>query len=164
MGLTTGSSPRGRGTPSRYDLTMDVTRFIPARAGNTSTETSATSPCSVHPRAGGEHSYATGTLMPLGGSSPRGRGTPLLLKHPPKIQRFIPARAGNTLRPSPNAKYDAVHPRAGGEHITTARAVVEHDGSSPRGRGTRDGRGGDTVGRRFIPARAGNTVYLAAVR
>ena len=47
----------------------------------------------VHPRAGGEHRRQDG----LGGSSPRGRGTLTLGPQTSDDDRFIPARAGNTL-------------------------------------------------------------------
>ena len=50
-----------------------------------------------------------------------------------------------------------VHPRAGGEHITTPSFFSHFIGSSPRGRGTHR-RDDEVLGLcRFIPARAGNT-------
>ena len=53
-----GSSPPARGTPIFERFQVRVTRFIPARAGNTSmTGTSKPSP-TVHPRPRGEHSYS----------------------------------------------------------------------------------------------------------
>ena len=122
-------------------------RFIPARAGNTRLLARTSTPeCTVHPRAGGEHRDPTRrpgpgfppvhpraggehlTLVPASiqtrmsyGSSPRGRGTRDTAH--PDVQsrgphRFIPARAGNTLRPA-------------------CRTTGRNPGSSPRGRGTR---------------------------
>ena len=49
------------------------------------------------------------------------------------------------------------HPRAGGGHLLNPRLKGSGAGSSPRGRGTRGGIRADAPGRRFIPARAGNT-------
>ena len=153
----TGSSPRGRGTLETGWFLYSQSRFIPARAGNTWLRATPGRRQSVHPRAGGEHHLRQLLRDLLGGSSPRGRGTP----GPPVRfglgQRFIPARAGNTGRPTSGSPGSTVHPRAGGEHaLRAARKQVEH-GSSPRGRGTR--RRHDRTGRRtrFIPARAGNT-------
>ena len=50
-----GSSPRGRGTLVAGDNLVVRRRFIPARAGNTSSSTNSASTAPVHPRAGGEH-------------------------------------------------------------------------------------------------------------
>ena len=71
--------------------------------------------------------------------------------------RFIPARAGNTCRRSRRDAGAAVHPRAGGEHLTRLHGLFLHCGSSPRGRGTRLRPHPPARGHRFIPARAGNT-------
>ena len=99
-------------------------RFIPARAGNTiRSPPRVDTRRPVHPRAGGEHHHTdgptrtSGTVHPRAGgehlpwtarcgrrkhscgSSPRGRGTrrSFRLSEPaPKVDRFIPARAGNT--------------------------------------------------------------------
>ena len=132
-----GSSPRGRGTrqtgrEGRADL-----RFIPARAGNTTTPGAARTACPVHPRAGGEHAIQGPVNGGFSGSSPRGRGTPSTSGW---------GRRGAT-----------VHPRAGGEHANEAILAGWEDGSSPRGRGTPGPHRPRPVHDRFIPARAGNT-------
>ena len=90
-----GSSPRGRGTPPRRRYPMTLFRFIPARAGNAPRRCSTWRVCSVHPRAGGERFHRVVGVAGDGGSSPRGRGTPVA--HAGEIDdvRFIPARAGN---------------------------------------------------------------------
>ena len=54
--------------------------------------------------------------------------------------RFIPAHAGNTLRPQRRVSLPTVHPRTRGEHVLKVVA--------------------DVVGRRFIPAHAGNTLLV----
>ena len=91
-----GSSPRGRGTRRRLHGPSGEHRFIPARAGNTGRRCRGPPRTPVHPRAGGEHSTPPHARLDAAGSSPRGRGTPDvgLAKHP--VDRFIPARAGNT--------------------------------------------------------------------
>ena len=117
-------------------------RFIPAWAGNTrpSERRSADLDQPVHPRVGGEHASLTCPENPVAGSSPRGRGTRKAARCPGRVQRFIPAWAGNTaLAAAPQAlaplagssprgrgtqgrcegrpcSSDTVHPRVGGEH------------------------------------------------
>ena len=70
-----GSSPRGRGTPSVLGDAHDLTRFIPARAGNASAFRNRSAAVTVHPRAGGERTSEEAAAMGPHGSSPRGRGT-----------------------------------------------------------------------------------------
>ena len=93
---SSGSSPRGRGTPVFEMLIEASNRFIPAWAGNT--RSSAARPLSwpVHPRVGGEHADAYTALTNSGGSSPRGRGTRAGEPAHRRACRFIPAWAGNT--------------------------------------------------------------------
>ncbi len=106
---------------------------------------------------GGEHSrtHVAGSL--LGGSSPRGRGTPFRTLPRPHDRRFIPAWAGNTGHDYRRRAGGAVHPRVGGEHQRVQPWDTHHRGSSPRGRGTQDGRRVFVAFARFIPAWAGNT-------
>ena len=152
-----GSSPRGRGTPL-HDLERGLRRrFIPARAGNTGAGRGRVGRVAVHPRAGGEHSMEKSMRGGSNGSSPRGRGTRLARIHARKFFRFIPARAGNTIPGKPPPDRGAVHPRAGGEHFERRGSPCSPAGSSPRGRGTHVRALRQGLGRRFIPARAGNT-------
>ena len=117
---TPGSSPHGRGTQRSRDKEAHEYRFIPARAGNTpawpdSRYRSPVHPARagntfgtvavmrsapVHPRTGGEHCRATHGGPMSGGSSPHGRGTPGNHERHVAADRFIPARAGNTLGPA----------------------------------------------------------------
>ena len=159
-----GSSPRGRGThdkvhpfsdtacriiPAWAGNTMPICgRIIPAWAGNTVPSAGLTSRPD-HPRVGGEHRPHRCALSGTSpsGSSPRGRGTPLLQRE---------AAVGY-----PD------HPRVGGEHsIARVRRLLRQLGSSPRGRGTRAcesfsgsprWRGTWCTPYRIIPAWAGNT-------
>src|SRR5690606_29841248 len=130
-------------------------RFIPARAGNTSSSAGTSSPTPVHPRAGGEHPVAGRQAPAAAGSSPRGRGTRRKAMGLEGHYRFIPARAGNTAPRSTLNKLSRVHPRAGGEHRDSVRVIVKDSGSSPRGRGTLFQPENSLRSCRFIPARAG---------
>ena len=181
---TSGSSPRGRGTPDQSRKRNAIKtvhpprgrgtrrpfrrrgappRFIPARAGNTRSPENPTCPPTVHPRAGGEHLLTPTRVAQLPGSSPRGRGTRPVHGPLQPMHRFIPARAGNTgCRGCPGSQF-AVHPRAGGEHSASDFLPGFVFGSSPRGRGTRVDRGSAHRPIRFIPARAGNTTLAAAI-
>ena len=91
-----GSSPRVRGTRDALAIDLAGSRFIPARAGNSALAELAACLTAVHPRACGELPGTLAHCARYCGSSPRVRGTPrfdLPLEH---IDRFIPARAGNS--------------------------------------------------------------------
>ena len=154
---TTGSSPRGRGTRPELQGARHHHRFIPARAGNTSGPGGGRRREPVHPRAGGEHVSMHHCMSWMGGSSPRGRGTPVRLRRLRGAHRFIPARAGNTQYTLNGSTSPTVHPRAGGEHMSMTLVHAPDAGSSPRGRGTQSSVRWRRRPRRFIPARAGNT-------
>ena len=78
------------------------------------------------------------------------------------VERFIPARAGNTDSPPGQAVPHPVHPRACGEHVGGSASRMPGNGSSPRVRGTRLADGAHERQGRFIPARAGNTALRSA--
>ena len=90
------------------------------------------------------------------GSSPRVRGTVVLILVLGCDPRFIPARAGNGHSRLTSTHSQPVHPRACGERM--AGPTLEHpgDGSSPRVRGTGPASLSTVAAVRFIPARAGN--------
>ena len=98
--------------------------------------------------------------IPRGGSSPRTRGTRRAQSDENPLQRFIPAHAGNTTTTSTRADAGSVHPRARGEHRALNRGNVGSYGSSPRTRGTPRRAASFAPNARFIPAHAGNTVYI----
>ena len=152
-----GSSPRVRGTLAVSPLPLRPRRFIPARAGNTPCTRRASASASVHPRACGEHLRDLGHDRDEAGSSPRVRGTRRAPGPGGGRLRFIPARAGNTLRPATAESARPVHPRACGEHWLRASPTEAANGSSPRVRGTLHASDEDDPHDRFIPARAGNT-------
>ena len=108
---------------------------------------------------GGEHATAA-TWVPSGyGSSPRGRGTQILLLHDSVLGRIIPAWAGNTWSTSFASVSTPDHPRVGGEHEYRPEPGIPGCGSSPRGRGTLFEDPLLRLGVRIIPAWAGNTLH-----
>ena len=154
---TIGSSPLARGThlaPRHHRVPQ---RFIPARAGNTFRHQCGSRARTVHPRSRGEHEGTRVGLRVKTGSSPLARGTlnDRSFSHP--VERFIPARAGNT--PCSRCRWLSapVHPRSRGEHVSPNGANGLVPGSSPLARGTRRLVRRDLAIGRFIPARAGNT-------
>ena len=152
-----GSSPRGRGTHPLQCGHEFRLRFIPAWAGNTLVAPGASRLFAVHPRVGGEHPRRLASSPHADGSSPRGRGTPLLELDVRDGDRFIPAWAGNTGQSARSRPTIAVHPRVGGEHRSSSGTRRSMRGSSPRGRGTRASPPARGRPSRFIPAWAGNT-------
>ncbi len=155
----TGSSPRLRGTLPHRPRRGEFSRFIPAPAGNTSQPRQTEVRGSVHPRACGEHPMCCPRTCTAGGSSPRLRGTPLLLHRGVRRRRFIPAPAGNTQAAQHVVAYETVHPRACGEHSVASVQTNGWVGSSPRLRGTPVQDADHGLDGRFIPAPAGNTAY-----
>ena len=111
----------------------------------------------VHPRVCGEHCSPLLIARLRRGSSPRVRGTLVVIGRQFDCLRFIPACAGNTHRRRVHCDIESVHPRVCGEHPGRTRAAVFNDGSSPRVRGTREDLLCAGPVRRFIPACAGNT-------
>ena len=156
-GVDDGSSPLARGTRAVADGGGVPRRFIPARAGNTRPSILRVVRGPVHPRSRGEHLHDLRGAEVGIGSSPLARGTRRLQCVPADLLRFIPARAGNTGRPTTSTRTTTVHPRSRGEHLEWTPTGNRPAGSSPLARGTRK-RDANTVARaRFIPARAGNT-------
>ena len=132
-------------------------RFIPAHAGNTCRWNESHAFGAVHPRACGEHLRDLHAGLFRSGSSPRMRGTHLILTQNNREPRFIPAHAGNTLFVHGYSVKQSVHPRACGEHSILTNNMEHIVGSSPRMRGTRRGDSLKQILSRFIPAPAGNT-------
>ena len=152
-----GSSPRGRGKPSRVVSVAARVRLIPARAGKTCAGMRSTRRRPAHPRAGGENFCDCMNTRGGFGSSPRGRGKPRESPHRPGAHRLIPARAGKTRAPLLRKAPIAAHPRAGGENTCHRYGPHLIRGSSPRGRGKRRGYVDAGVDLGLIPARAGKT-------
>ena len=155
--LSSGSSPRLRGTRGQSSCRSRLCRFIPAPAGNTAQRPPRHRPATVHPRACGEHVQNTSIESSPHGSSPRLRGTQYRSRRRGQRIRFIPAPAGNTASRISSAVWSSVHPRACGEHVSTISVPSPSFGSSPRLRGTLCPGIAGAMLVRFIPAPAGNT-------
>ena len=131
-----GSSPRVRGTAGSSSVAGSFTRFIPACAGNRPLPANPGSPASVHPRVCGEQDRSVFLGVLERGSSPRVRGTDGPAADRGRAWRFIPACAGNSIRPGLSVLSVSVHPRMCGEQELTRLSATLDGGSSPRVRGT----------------------------
>ena len=152
-----GLSPLARGTPNALCREYGNERFIPAGAGNTSSSSSSLSSSTVYPRWRGEHVRQARKCGTGIGLSPLARGTPGVTCERIYQSRFIPAGAGNT-NVTHRAGYRVpVYPRWRGEHDRSTIISPLASGLSPLARGTQDCGRVQIVGRRFIPAGAGNT-------
>ena len=97
------------------------------------------------------------------GSSPLARGTPGRRTFRRSRHGLIPARAGNTITPPLEAYPPGAHPRSRGEHVESRSGGQRDGGSSPLARGTQEEKLAFYEWSGLIPARAGNTVDIAAV-
>jgi len=157
---SSGSSPHVRGTAKRCILSLDVPRFIPARAGNRLSHALPPTSTAVHPRTCGEQSQTASSSCSSSGSSPHVRGTGFALRGNLVFSRFIPARAGNRRRRPSSPCTRTVHPRTCGEQSPADLLGNLPFGSSPHVRGTVQGQVRRQPGKRFIPARAGNRILV----
>ena len=160
QGSRRGSSPLARGTRSRPATPTSKSGLIPARAGNTLTPPSCSSPKRAHPRSRGEHDSYGDKVIKGAGSSPLARGTRHRRHQSPESNGLIPARAGNTLSVACRSYLSRAHPRSRGEHAATLFSVGSRSGSSPLARGTPGVDAACLVIVGLIPARAGNTNFL----
>ena len=163
-----GSSPRVRGTLLALCGLLVGSGIIPACAGNTTPSRRRFGRPRDHPRVCGEHYGLAWRVLDAQGSSPRVRGTQLLLRVLerragiiPACAGIIPACAGNTRPPSTCRRCSRDHPRVCGEHPSPPFGSLRRLGSSPRVRGTQEHPRtcGDLLG--IIPACAGNTSCAA---
>ena len=91
-----GSSPLARGTRNWSRTSRRKKGLIPARTGNTSTESLESVRDAAHPRSRGEHAGSK-LLAPINsGSSPLSRGTLHNFAEAGTLPRLIPAHAENT--------------------------------------------------------------------
>ncbi len=132
-----GLSPLARGTLLPVCSVGGRGRFIPAGAGNTTSESTGKRSSPVYPRWRGEHAQASINSRAMSGLSPLARGTLSLRSGRRLRNRFIPAGAGNTSSSTLTLISPPVYPRWRGEHLIRQFATVDRQ--------------------RFIPAGAGNT-------
>ena len=131
--------------------------IIPAHAGLTLVTLYISSSHRDHPRACGAHSGTTTNMPGNPGSSPRMRGSQVLILLPVLSVGIIPAHAGLTRWSSQTCRLERDHPRACGAHMNGTVSCRMTRGSSPRMRGShvleisQEGRRG------IIPAHAGLT-------
>ena len=136
-----GSSPRVRGSHSSPARVGARRGIIPAGAGLTRDLPPASRAGRDHPRGCGAHLLGVFFFHPRPGSSPRVRGSPILLDRHYQADGIIPAGAGLTMSPYPDKKEDEDHPRGCGAHKCFSAIVFLWQGSSPRVRGSQKPRG-----------------------
>ena len=134
--LTSGLSPRLRGTATERRRWDQDHRFIPAPAGNGDWHCSPATVAAVYPRACGERQRLVKRNTPPDGLSPRLRGTADPRQGAVSGVRFIPAPAGNGAGAVGRRGACAVYPRACGERHAGPLARIRENGLSPRLRGT----------------------------
>ena len=151
-----GSSPRPRRTVPHRLVDVDMVRFIPASAGNSSDPFHRRCGGAVHPRVRGEKSPGRSMNVCGTGSSLRPRGTGAAGLGGGTDLRFIPASAGNRSPADADRRAAPVHPRVRGEQGIDNDIARLACGSSPRPRGTVRLEDMEQPKARFIPASAGN--------
>ena len=152
-----GSSPRVRGTVPLPSPKLTRRRIIPACAGNSSTPRSTARTMPDHPRVCGEQIMSSSFSTLSAGSSPRVRGTGSRRVLARRSGRIIPACAGNSPTSTTSSTTSPDHPRVCGEQIAMDINWMHFTGSSPRVRGTVSRLHRWLIGRRIIPACAGNS-------
>ena len=157
-----GSPPRRRGAHQHADGALAALRITPASAGSTTGPPPLRSPCTDHPRVGGEHGADVDQAEAADGSPPRRRGARAADRAAEADQRITPASAGSTSHGTPRIYPYADHPRVGGEHAEPMAGNSARIGSPPRRRGARARRGARRWCRRITPASAGSTPTWAA--
>ena len=153
-----------RGTPHTHNISIPSLGIIPAHAGNTLQICGPGCLAWDHPRACGEHITPNPFANAILGSSPRMRGTLACVPRLKVRTGIIPAHAGNTHGFVVSVPQVQDHPRACGEHATTAYAATHDLESSPRMRGTRVPAIARAYPHGIIPAHAGNTPVWGTLR
>ena len=114
-----------------------------------------------HPRACGAHIARPSGVDVSKGSSPRMRGSRVVVRHGDRIRGIIPAHAGLTPAPLASQHLSRDHPRACGAHPSAGHGAISRWGSSPRMRGSRGARFFNFLDIGIIPAHAGLTSLRA---
>ena len=155
--LCRGLSPRGRGKQQKGRSMTTHIRSIPAWAGETIYHLFDKTLDKVYPRVGGGNLTVDRFTTLIEGLSPRGRGKRLNALCAQRIERSIPAWAGETERWGCEAALHQVYPRVGGGNAHIAFCCPQGSGLSPRGRGKLSVPNCRALWERSIPAWAGET-------
>ena len=158
-----GPSPRRRGNLDHALHGGPGVRTIPAQAGQPSWTRRTSSRSADHPRAGGATVAADMEKRLDGGPSPRRRGNQLDIRLQGRVERTIPAQAG---QPDDAAQREPIlrdHPRAGGATAYVDFKGRDAGGPSPRRRGNPKTRARAASSPRTIPAQAGQPSTAASV-
>ncbi len=116
----------------------------------------------VYPRSRGEQFFTKQCFQHGNGLSPLSRGTGHRRCGTYLLRRFIPALAGNSALSIACSRLNSVYPRSRGEQVKRGTAELADNGLSPLARGTVSAITELSARVRFIPARAGNSVFGTA--
>ena len=155
--LSSGSSPRVRGSPRAIASAQTPAGIIPAGAGLTIAMIDMDDLGGDHPRGCGAHEAAPFSASRRAGSSPRVRGSRFPKSVTTSFAGIIPAGAGLTpVRPLARLVCRD-HPRGCGAHLKYGLQGMPDKGSSPRVRGSRRRSITSFLSLGIIPAGAGLT-------
>ena len=152
-----GSSPLARGLQWARQRRRYGRRIIPARAGFTARDRTASGRWTDHPRSRGVYRGRMRVTSISRGSSPLARGLPTLRYPMSHGTWIIPARAGFTMRRPRRISGMRDHPRSRGVYATEFPLSTPAIGSSPLARGLHRHVHRQRHRSGIIPARAGFT-------
>ena len=150
-----GLSPRVRGNHARTGSAPAARGSIPACAGEPGSVAGRRWWARVYPRVCGGTGALHRRILQEWGLSPRVRGNPVHARGLAGRVGSIPACAGEPPTPGTGATQGWVYPRVCGGTCKTTVKVTGEPGLSPRVRGNRQSRGGQSAKRGSIPACAG---------
>ena len=159
-----GTSPRARGKPVFGDGVRKNAGNIPACAGKTPTPPPTGVGREEHPRVRGENLCSRTGACNGHGTSPRARGKHYTILMQTKEHGNIPACAGKTVLGVFGCVPPLEHPRVRGENTIYREATMLPEGTSPRARGKLLEAIAPATSARNIPACAGKTKFVHALR
>ena len=159
-----GSSPHARGAQVSAGHHARAHGIIPACAGSTRANSPRSPSARDHPRMRGEHDSSHGNQVMAKGSSPHARGAQPSSSFTNVTFRIIPACAGSTKARGSRRSSCRDHPRMRGEHSRAQSPPSTGRGSSPHARGAHNVEKDKVTRTGIIPACAGSTGALRAVR